>query len=243
MERRHSIRDDIGEHGGKNPSNSINQRKGDETMSTAQKFMNDMEQWGYINALYFGGVLLWAGIVFAADTFGYLPQIGYSSAWSWIFLGAGLFSMIGNLIRQASSSIINPSAFDYLFGVVLLAIGIGGFTSLYIALSLLLVLVGGVILYSVIFRTKKTSPKKEIPEMTFERQTTQSAQPDFDMTSCMAMMDKTMSEHSEGCDCEEMMSQFTSEEGIPDEWLKVMSQMMEVHCGPQEVAEKGAQAS
>ena len=114
---------------------------------------------------------------------------------------------------------------------------------MYIALSLLLVLVGGVILYSVIFRTKKTSPKKELPEMAFEHETTQSAQIDFDMTSCMAMMDKTMSKHSEGCDCEEMMSQFTSEEGIPDEWLKVMSQMMEVHCDPQEDAEKGAQAS
>ena len=125
-------------------------------MSTVEKFMNDMEQLKYINAIYFGGVLVWAGIVFAADSLGYLPQIGDSDAWSWIFLGAGLAALVGNLIRQASSSILNPSAFDYIFGAVLLAIGIGGFTSLYIALSLVLVLVGGAILYSAIFRTKKT---------------------------------------------------------------------------------------
>jgi len=125
-------------------------------MSKVEKFMNDMEQLKYINAIYFGGVLVWAGIVFAADSLGYLPQIGDSDAWSWIFLGAGLAALVGNLIRQASSSILNPSAFDYIFGAVLLAIGIGGFTSLYIALSLVLVLVGGAILYSAIFRTKKT---------------------------------------------------------------------------------------
>ena len=125
-------------------------------MSTVQKFKNDMEQLGYINAIYFGGVLVWAGVVFAADSLGYLPQIGDSDAWSWIFLGAGLASLVGNLIRQASPSILNPSAFDYIFGAVLLAIGVGGFTSLYIALPLVLVLVGGAILFSGIFRTKKT---------------------------------------------------------------------------------------
>jgi hypothetical protein len=187
--------------------------------------------------------LLWAGIVFAAYSLGYLPQIGFSSAWSWIFLGAGLFSLVGNLIRQVSASIINPSALDYLFGTVLLAIGIGGFTSLYIALSLLLVLVGGVILYSVFSRTRESTDKKEIPEMAFEHQATQSDQPDFDMSSCMAMMEKMMAGHEEDCDCGEMMSQINSEGGAPDEWLKVMSQMMEVHCGPQEGVERKAQES
>ena len=121
------------------------------------KFKNAMEQWGIINALYFGGVLVWAGIVFAADSLGFLPQIGSSDAWSWIFLGSGFASLIGNLIRQASSSILNPSGFDYIFGAVLLAIGLGGFTSLYIALSVVLLLVGGAILYTALFRTRRTT--------------------------------------------------------------------------------------
>ena len=121
------------------------------------KFKNAMEQWGIINALYFGGVLVWAGIVFAADSLGFLPQIGSSDAWSWIFLGAGVAALIGNLIRQASSSILNPSGFDYIFGAVLLAIGLGGFTSLYIALSVVLLLVGGAILYNALFRTRRTT--------------------------------------------------------------------------------------
>ena len=74
--------------------------------------------------------------------------------------------------------------------------------------------------------------------MTFEHKTTQKDQPAFDMTACMAMVEKMMAGHGEGCDCEEMMSQIDSEGGIPDEWLKVMSQMMEVHCRSQEVAER-----
>ena len=125
-------------------------------MTTVEKFTSAKEQLEYINAIYFGGVLVWAGVVFVIDSLGYLPQIGDSDAWSWIFLGAGLAALIGNLIRQASSSILNPTAFDYIFGAVLLAIGVGGFTSLYIALPLVLVLVGGAILFSAIFRTKKT---------------------------------------------------------------------------------------
>ena len=203
-------------------------------MTTAEKFMNDMEQWGTINAVYFGSVLLWAGIVFAADRLGYLPKIGFSSAWSWFFLGAGLFSLIGNLVRQALPKILNPSAFDYLFGLVLLTIGIGGFTSLYIAISLLLVLVGGAILYSVISRSNRASYKKETSELSFGRETTQSDQPDFDMSSCMTMMEKMISGHEEDCDCEQMLSQINCEGGIPDEWSKVMSQMMDTHCNPQE---------
>ena len=204
-------------------------------MSTAQNFMKDMEQWGFINVIYFGGVLVYAGIIFIADSLGILPQIGDSSAWAWIFFGAGLFSLIGNLIRQTSPNIINPSAFDYVFGAVLLAIGLGGFTSLYIALSLLLLLGGGAILYRALFRTIKT-PDKYSYKVTAEGKTTLEDQETFDMTSCMVMMEKMRGGHGEGCDCDQMMTQITGQEGIPEEWQSVMSQMMEFHCGSQEAA-------
>jgi hypothetical protein len=73
----------------------------------------------------------------------------------------------------------------------------------------------------------------EIPEMTTEQKTAEEVQPAFDMASCIEMMGKMMAGHGEGCGCEEMMTQITGEGGIPDEWLKVMSQMMEAHCGGQ----------
>ena len=52
--------------------------------------------------------------------------------------------------------------------------------------------------------------------MTAEQKTTQRDQPAFDMAVCMAMMEKMMAGHGDGCDCEEMMSQINSDMGIPD---------------------------
>jgi hypothetical protein len=67
--------------------------------------------------------------------------------------------------------------------------------------------------------------------------------PSFDISSCMEMMQKMMGEHMEGCDCAEMMSQVTSREDIPEEWLKVGSQMMEMHCCSQgETVQDGYEA-
>ncbi len=79
--------------------------------------------------------------------------------------------------------------------------------------------------------------------MTAEQKTNQRDKPAFEMTSCMAMMEKMMAGHEEDCDCGEMMSQINSEGGTPDEWLKVMSQMMEVHCSPQEGVERKTKES
>lgn len=79
-------------------------------------------------------------------------------------------------------------------------------------------------------------------EMTDEQKTTQEDQNvTFDVVSCMSMMEKMMSQHWEGCDCSEMMSQFTDQGGIPEEWMKVMSQMMDFHCGPKGEAETSTQ--
>ncbi len=77
--------------------------------------------------------------------------------------------------------------------------------------------------------------------MTFKQKTTQEKQTPFDISACMAMMEKMMGEHMEGCDCAALMSQITGQTEILDEWLKVMSQMMEPHCQPLEGADKGAQ--
>lgn len=70
--------------------------------------------------------------------------------------------------------------------------------------------------------------------MTAEQTGTSEAKSEFDMQSCMAMMETFMSEHGEKCDCADMMSQVTRQEGIPDEWMKVLSQMMGFHSRDEE---------
>ena len=105
-----------------------------------------------LEGLWWAVVLIWAGMVFGADSMGLLPQIGDADAWSWIFLGAGVFGVLGALYRVISLNVPNPSAWDWVWGSSCLIIGLGGFTTINIAWPLILILVGGIILVSVMWR-------------------------------------------------------------------------------------------
>jgi low affinity Fe/Cu permease len=111
---------------------------------------NDMKKNRYerkrVEAVYWAGVLIWAGLVFGAEKCGYLPQIGRADAWTWIFLGAGLYSLLGAVYRYASEYFTNPSTFDYIWGGVLLIIGLNGLTPIKIAWPLVLIFIGAVLL-------------------------------------------------------------------------------------------------
>jgi hypothetical protein len=105
-----------------------------------------------LEAIWWAGALIWAGLVFAADSLGLLPQIGESDAWTWVFFGAGLYGMLGNLYRIANSSSPNPTAWDYIWAGGLLIIGLAGMSPVDIFWPLILVLVGTVILAETLFQ-------------------------------------------------------------------------------------------
>jgi hypothetical protein len=128
-------------------------------MTTEQ--MNDMstEQEGkeagrHLEAIYWGGVIIWAGLVFGADSLGILPQIGGASAWSWVFLGAGLYALLGALFRITSPDYPNPTTWDWVWAGILIILGLGGFFSFNIAWPLILVLVGVAILGKALLRLR-----------------------------------------------------------------------------------------
>ena len=67
----------------------------------------EMNEVGYtktkrIEGIYWAAVFLWAGLVFGGDSLGMLPQIGGATAWSWVFAGAGLLALVGDIIRVSS---------------------------------------------------------------------------------------------------------------------------------------------
>ena len=105
-----------------------------------------------VDAVYWASVFIWAGLVFGADSLGILPQIGGASAWSWVFAGAGISALLGNLYRANSPEWPDPETSDYIWGGALLIIGLGGFLNLEIAFPLILVLVGVVTLVNVFLR-------------------------------------------------------------------------------------------
>ena len=106
-----------------------------------------------LEGLWWAVVLIWAGLVFLADSMDLMPQIGDADAWSWIFLGAGVFGILGALYRLTSANVPNPTTWDWVWGSFCLIIGLGGFTTVSIAWPLVLILVGGVILVTVLLRS------------------------------------------------------------------------------------------
>ncbi len=117
-------------------------------MTVGQEMTGQTEEKKYIDAIFWGGVLLWAGLVFGAEYLGYLPQIGTASAWSWIFLGAGVYGLVIAIVRLASASYSNPTTWDWAWAVIFLIIGLAGFIAVSIPWWLILILFGVVILVS-----------------------------------------------------------------------------------------------
>lgn len=119
-------------------------------MSTEQEISVEKEQKKYVDAIFWGGVLVWAGLIFGAEYLGYLPQIGDAGAWSWIFLGAGVYALLISFVRLASESFSNPTTWDWVWAVVFLIIGLAGFIAINVPWWLILILIGVAILGSAI---------------------------------------------------------------------------------------------
>ena len=121
--------------------------------------MNDLsteqegkEAEGHLEAIYWGGVIIWAGLVFGADSLGILPQVGGADAWSWVFLGAGMYALLGAFFRMTSLDYPNPGTWDWVWAGILIILGLSGFFSFDIAWPLILVLVGVAILGKALLR-------------------------------------------------------------------------------------------
>jgi hypothetical protein len=99
-----------------------------------------------LEGLWWAVVLIWAGLLFGADSMGLVPQIGDASTWSWIFFGAGMIGILGSFLRLTLSSVANPTAWDWVWGSICVIIGLDGFVTLNIFWPLILILVGGIIL-------------------------------------------------------------------------------------------------
>ncbi|MHC4433614.1 MAG: hypothetical protein ACYTBS_17375 [Planctomycetota bacterium] len=92
-------------------------------------------------ALYWAGVLIWAGLVFGADSLRLLPQIGRADAWAWVFIGAGLYGTMMNLYSSTLPDSITTT-WDWLWSGFWLVIGLSGLIAVDVFWPLVLVFVG-----------------------------------------------------------------------------------------------------
>jgi hypothetical protein len=79
------------------------------------------------DTLFWGAILIWAGLVFAADSLGYLELFGRVDAWTWILLGAGVLSLGINLYRQITPDQPKPITWDWMVMGFFLIVGLSGF--------------------------------------------------------------------------------------------------------------------
>ena len=79
-----------------------------------------------IETLFWGGLLLWVGLVFMAANIGLFAFITMTNAWKWILLGAGLLALASNLFRSVSADYPKPEAWDWIFTAGFLIGGLSG---------------------------------------------------------------------------------------------------------------------
>jgi hypothetical protein len=105
-----------------------------------------------IETLFWGGLLLWVGLVFIAANAGLFAFITMTNAWKWILIGAGLLALTSNLFRSFSADYPNPGAWDWIFTAGFLIGGLSGLTSINFDLiwPVILIIIGGGVLIRVV---------------------------------------------------------------------------------------------
>jgi hypothetical protein len=105
--------------------------------------------------LFWGHLLVWAALVIAADGLDLLPDVGSADGWNWFFLGAGVLSGVGcvrDLLARPRRAL---DFWDWAIAAGMIVVGLDGFTSGWIAMSIMALLLGALVL---IAGERRTSP-------------------------------------------------------------------------------------
>jgi hypothetical protein len=104
--------------------------------------------------LFWASVLIWAGLVFTADSMGWLPELGHAGPWNWVFFGAGLLVLGGALWRGFSPAYRRSPVGYYVSAAVLIIIGLSGFIAVRITWPVVLLAVGVILLATALIRRR-----------------------------------------------------------------------------------------
>jgi hypothetical protein len=122
-----------------------------EELKAQQEMLSEKAERKRLESYWWAAVLIWSGLILVAELLGVLPEIGTANAWSWIFLGAGVFGLIGALIRVVNPDLPKPTGWDYFWSILFLIIGAVGFFGGGVAFPIVLVVVGLAILANMFF--------------------------------------------------------------------------------------------
>ena len=101
-----------------------------------------------LDTLWWAVALIWAGLVFGAESLDFLPRIADASVWSWIFLGAGFFGLVLNFFSLSADEYQDPTTWDWIWSGGLTLVGAAAFVAFDFPWWLVLIVLGGAILVS-----------------------------------------------------------------------------------------------
>ena len=84
-----------------------------------------------LDTLWWAVALIWAGVVFGAESLDFLPQVGDAEVWSWIFIGAGLFGLVLNFYSLSADEYQDPTTWDWIWSGGLTLVGAAAFVYLF----------------------------------------------------------------------------------------------------------------
>jgi hypothetical protein len=113
-----------------------------------EKMFSESKERSRVEAIYWAGVLIIAGLVFGANGLSLLPEIGNADAWTYVIFGAGLYGTLMNIFYVSSPDTYNPRTWDWAWSGFWLVVGLGGFFTIDMFWPLVLILIGGFALVS-----------------------------------------------------------------------------------------------
>lgn len=107
-----------------------------------------------LDTIGWAAFFIWVGLVLLADNLRLLVRYERLGAWALIFIGAGLIVLLQVLVRLVVPEYRQPVTGSLIFGVVLLAIGLGNLIGAGVVWSLVLIAIGAAILLRGFFRRR-----------------------------------------------------------------------------------------
>ncbi|OIO88460.1 MAG: hypothetical protein AUK03_16190 [Anaerolineae bacterium CG2_30_64_16] len=107
-----------------------------------------------LSAVVWALILIWAGLVLLADTTGLLARFELIDTWGVIFLGAGVLLLLEAAARFLLPEYRRPIMGTVIFGLILIAIGLGDLVSWGIIWAIALIAIGAILLVGGVFRRR-----------------------------------------------------------------------------------------
>jgi hypothetical protein len=100
-----------------------------------------------LSAVVWAGILIWAGLVFLAENLDFLGIFDQVGAWGFIFMGAGLLVLAEAAVRVLIPEFRRPITGTIIWGVILLAIGLGNIANWGVVWPVVLIIIGVSLLF------------------------------------------------------------------------------------------------